>query len=838
MSSDMDDLERFKAASFEPLSFRERGTTVPFTTPLLVNARIREAMSGNGLEMVVPNPSGGRGALIVPWDSMPSICSPTLFDRHLWESLARTADISPIGIQLEAQRLAMQGLAGKHAAFAARDAERREQASQRLVRSMLLESLIKATDGSVQSVGRLVETDPEAFHKLARRALVTSAEIAGVPLGQFADELEVLVQILTGAMPEVHGGESKLRRLLMDLMRATDEIATWFHGLSAENIQFHAARFVEQSARQTIECSKFVLARSDALIANFGQLASNWKNDRDVILDRAMRPEMVLDGWRTPVTVWNSAEPNQRHAAIVEIALIAPILPREAKTWLGKGGEWYEVPRRIANVVREKADWRSGNSLELVTRTENLVNFSAFYSAKATRVELVQEKRRLSRPAPREKADLDRRDANSDAAAARSQEMHGSPLAEGQSGQRSRARTNRAITNQLEVASDEALAKIVAVVDGLGNPEMRSRILGPSLPRLKRLRPPRQVSLMRLLFLPISGALIETAQWEHKKEHIPRSAIKPLMDTLDPALEPRIGNYIKQLQGKTFDEAELVGDIGNQLWHIAAHAGLRLRASPFWKNTGLSPRDIDAIVSLALGLWRHGKEIWDGMQEAAGHGRPAVLRAALMGLVEEGKGVFSAALEAMLQSAPRPSVFAPLLLNMPDDISETFENMLMRHVGNTLARLPESDFAAGANLAADIGGLINALEDWHVTTRRLDPRELFAHRRSLAEYCLTAYREVISVHVAQALLDMDLDQSITPAEIEAMAKIACHFEETGKRFGTPQGYDVAKEEFQVQLDKAQHKHRPMAAFADEIIRIREILIGRDAADHFLLRTRL
>ena len=70
MSNQVSALNRFQADSFEPKSFRERGATVPFTTPLLLNARIRAAASGRGCEMVVPNPSGGLGALILPWASM------------------------------------------------------------------------------------------------------------------------------------------------------------------------------------------------------------------------------------------------------------------------------------------------------------------------------------------------------------------------------------------------------------------------------------------------------------------------------------------------------------------------------------------------------------------------------------------------------------------------------------------------------------------------------------------------------------------------------------------------------------------------------------------------
>ena len=342
---------------------------------------------------------------------------------------------------------------------------------------------------------------------------------------------------------------------------------------------------------------------------------------------------------------------------------------------------------------------------------------------------------------------------------------------------------------------------------------------------------------MRLLFLPLSGALMDTAKWEQLEGRIPRSAIKPLMDTLDPALEPKVEFFDRQLRGKTFDDAELVGQVGRELWHIAADAGPRLRSSPFWKNAGLDPADIDTIVSLALGLWQHGAEIWNGMQEAAGQGRPDVLRAALMAPAKEGRAVFSAALEAVLQRAPRPSIFAALLQDIPAQISDIFENLLMQSVGNALEELPEIDFAAGAQLSADLGALINALEDWHMTTRRLDARDLFAHRRLLDQYCLATYREVVSVHVIQALLAIHSGQSATLPEIEGMAQIARSLEETGKRFGAPQGYDAVQEEFHTQMENALRDHAPMAAIAGEIARIREILIGRDAADRFLLRAR-
>ena len=43
----------------------ERGASVPFTTPMLSGARVRPA-DRIGLELLMPNPSGGRGTYIVP----------------------------------------------------------------------------------------------------------------------------------------------------------------------------------------------------------------------------------------------------------------------------------------------------------------------------------------------------------------------------------------------------------------------------------------------------------------------------------------------------------------------------------------------------------------------------------------------------------------------------------------------------------------------------------------------------------------------------------------------------------------------------------------------------
>ena len=64
-----------------PPSFAERGASVPFTTPIIVGARVRGR--GESLELVVPNPSGAKGNYILQWKNLPDVFTLTVHDRVL-----------------------------------------------------------------------------------------------------------------------------------------------------------------------------------------------------------------------------------------------------------------------------------------------------------------------------------------------------------------------------------------------------------------------------------------------------------------------------------------------------------------------------------------------------------------------------------------------------------------------------------------------------------------------------------------------------------------------------------------------------------------------------------
>jgi hypothetical protein len=837
MSNSIAELDRFRSDSFEPMSFRERGATVPFTTPLLLNARIRGASSGRGFELVVANPSGGRGALILPWASMPEICAPTLFDRHLWEGLANTDDISPIGIRREAQRLAAQGLAGRGPAISAKDALRRDQTGQRLMRSMLLESLITVLEAPIETAARSSAAERESFLKQADRAVTRAAAIAQMPIAAFAADLETLAVALSGATPKMEGEDARLREMLSNLDDLANEVTDWAADQQQEATHVMAAKFIVETASQTLECAEVALANTDTLIADLGLMIPKWRAENDNILEQARGPEWVLDGWKTPIALWKAADTNQRRAAIWEIALLAPILPREAKAWVGKVSDWRETPRRITQVVRDKADWRSGSAMEIVARNENLIGASIAYENRISPMVLPRGKTKVS--GWRDDAAINTKQiiAKGKSKDKTSEIQSNAGIVENQAGKGSAYITSRVLGSQIEVASDAALEKIVTLVDQLANPEIHERLLGPSLRRLKRLRPPRPASLMRLLFLPISGALVDAPQWRRSEGRVPRSALGPLLESLSLVIGHQTEAVSIQLRGGSIDDSKLVDRCGRQLWHLAADAAPRLRLNPSWSRAGLGEQDFDAIMNLAGALWRHAGPLWDGVQQIGSDCPPEVLRASLIGPANEGRLVFSAAVETLLQRAARPSNFLSLVRDLPSQVSGMIEDALNRWVSVTLQELEEDDFTTGARLAGEMGMIIAALEGQPKITAKIDARELVSHRRNLDLFCRSSYREVVSVHVTKALLDLPTDHSSELSEIEAMARVARSLEETGRRFGPSQSYAALQDEFRAQMEKLRQNEADTAVTPMEIARIEEILIGGEGAERSLYRMR-
>jgi hypothetical protein len=301
------------------------------------------------------------------------------------------------------------------------------------------------------------------------------------------------------------------------------------------------------------------------------------------------------------------------------------------------------------------------------------------------------------------------------------------------------------------------------------------------------------------------------------------------MEALCPALGVEAEDLRRQLRGVVLEEPQVVDQFGRKLWQLAAAASPDLRRpGPILSHAGLTERDFQAIIGLAGGLWRHAEPIWEGMQRISQGCAPDVLRAALIGPAEENRQVFAAALATLMLRAPHPAVFAPLLQDNPIPNAAVVEEMLNKWVATSCLELAEAEFEAGARLAEQTLMVLEVLEAVPRRQSSLAASELMAHRRHMDQFCRGTYREIVTVHVIQGLLNLQDDELEHLSEIEAMARAARSLEDTGQQVATSQSYAVIKDEFRTRMEKALHSSVPPAVSARDVARIEDILLQSKA----------
>lgn len=366
----IDVLERFGTSAYQPATFLDRGVTVPFTTPFLLGARIRPNETRAGLEVVITNPSGGRGNYIVPWSALPEICSPTLHDRRLWQRLSDQPVVSPPTVRETARAVAAEGLAGRDAAAAVARAVNEDGAARMRANFLLLLDLIRRTEPGTEATVPPQSDTPANIEARARRAVARIAPRIGVSPEIIAAWLEAIASAFCGVGIPGDNTVSRTRGLVTALHTMIAEIDL-FVAQSPDPGAQHGAILVVDAARLTLTCAQGAFKDLDGLLSDTPNLLRNWREDSTDLGRRASRPDWLLDGWQVITELWRDADPGLREGALWEMALLAPVMPREVEEWLGIEEDW-DRPTRMRRVVRANEDWRSGRMLDIVARNERL----------------------------------------------------------------------------------------------------------------------------------------------------------------------------------------------------------------------------------------------------------------------------------------------------------------------------------------------------------------------------------------------------------------------------------------------------------------------------------
>ncbi len=332
--------------SYRPRSFRDRGVAPPFTSRLLIGARLRQMPGVAGLEVIVPNPSGGRGVYILPWDTVSVLGRPSMHDVMLGRTLVailgrESATLSPRYLADAVEQVAREGLAGPLVAEAT-------QAQAKLAKAALLETrlrlLISVTaqveDIAADSAALAGQSDAE-IEQRGLAALNTLAEQWGQQPKVLGNAMDRLAALFAEIGMGDNLADARLPRLVSALSELQRDMTVWAQSESGQSgacpaSELRDAVAVARSADLVARMAHLMLDSARQALQDPVAGLRHFLTAESELASVCERAFWLLDGWDTICRLWH-ASPSlmPRHAALVDMARSLPVLPDEAETWLG-----------------------------------------------------------------------------------------------------------------------------------------------------------------------------------------------------------------------------------------------------------------------------------------------------------------------------------------------------------------------------------------------------------------------------------------------------------------------------------------------------------------------
>jgi hypothetical protein len=807
-------LHDFDSRRYEPSTFLDRGVTVPFTTPMLMGARVRPNQDREGLEVIIANPSGASGVYILPWAAIPQICSPTLHDRRLWYLLRDATILSPRIVREAVETAALEGLAGREATQAVSEARAVREAREKRINFALLLNLIRHAEGPNTALPAPQLDDPRHLRLRSQRAVLQSAQQLSMTTAAVANALEELSQALNGFGLPNENEPAPSRELIHDLRRLVAEMGAWREEFP-EAFGAATARMLQESLEQTMTCATQSVEEFDLMLGDTFAAIKAWRQDREELHQRLTRLDWLLDGWDLIIGIWDSTPKTERENAIMEMALLAPIMPKEIAGWFGLDVDWAR-PHRNHKIVRQFEDWRSGRALDMIARNENLIHFQG--KSRSRRME-VQRKATKQRPGAGQ-------GSNPFAATVATP----APTHAGKPTSKNARAETRQLVYALAGASDMALASVVEILDRLPDRLEADRILDAARPRLRQLRPARSLQFTRLLFLPLDGAIVDNKEWRRGEANLPRSALPGIAEALRISMAGEAERLEARFSRKIFQDFGAVDRAGPALWSAAVTHAPHLRPGPRWESTGLRDEDFKALVGMAAPVWRHASGLWAAMK-MAGWGPPEeAVRAALAPLAQEDNDAFTMGLATIMQKATSPGLVAAAAASLSPRAPAICDAAVDDWLDGARVALPAEGLAMAASLAESFAHAFRDLENAPVTNNPRRGEKLVQIRQDASETCRLAYEEGLDAQILRALpLLCSSATSEQISALEAQARALRRIELVGRKYGIDHGYEGAARRIGAAIHEAKLKLEPAGMSKLDLTRLAEILLGSEMA---------
>ncbi len=353
---------------FLPATFAERGVAVPFTTPALISARVRQS-ERKQIEYILANPGGGPGYYVMGWSAVEALCRVTMHDRLLSGVITALTALTPRAIRRSARAVAATGAAGRAAARATQEAERREGDLALVANFEFLKRLV-AQIGHADIDWQHLGTATREIRGQVRNSLAQ----LGPELDAGTDTILIWIEQLANEIAPVGFGATdrtcRAQAIVSDLGRLCETLKLFAESEGGETA--YAALVIADEARKTIEAAPRLLAPCHAELEDPLALIRRWARSPARVVEIFSRPDWLFDGWPAIAAIWEAtpAERGAQREAICEMERMLPITPRSLAEWL-KLPPSSEVDPHRRRWMKANVDWRSGTHvLDRTARNE------------------------------------------------------------------------------------------------------------------------------------------------------------------------------------------------------------------------------------------------------------------------------------------------------------------------------------------------------------------------------------------------------------------------------------------------------------------------------------
>lgn len=360
----------------QPQTFLERGVVIPYTTPALLGARLRQG-GRVARELIVPNIAGGAGVYMLALDVAHTLCQPTLHDRALNARLGDLDAISPEAVRTLSFKVAAEGLAGVGAARSARAAlaDERQQTIQ-ATRHILIRLLHQVEP---RGPGWIPPEQAEA-NQFLDRVHDTLAALAP-RVGCDAERMTAMIEQLGRQFRRVGVGEHERRSPVAELIETVSRLSAGLrHAVPRLEIDVVlAAETIATMGRQTADAATVSIHDARALLADLPELLSRWAAEPEQVASLITRPDWLLDGWERICLVWQAGEePADPSRTVLEMLDMVPPIPLEAALWLDGRAPLPQDPAKRRRRMPGRPDWRRGATIvDQIERNERLAAMAA-----------------------------------------------------------------------------------------------------------------------------------------------------------------------------------------------------------------------------------------------------------------------------------------------------------------------------------------------------------------------------------------------------------------------------------------------------------------------------